>query len=241
MTNRDLFQPKLFATCLPDDLDAFDLDRLKSLVSPKRRERSEKFLFKADKARCLTGELLLRHALKNIDIKTPHVLDFTFNQYGKPSLANIDNIHFSISHSGKWVLVGISSAAIGVDVERIHTISDGLAQRFFSPDECMLLEDCDGHDHMLDMFYRIWVLKESYIKAIGKGMYCPLDAFSVLPSDTDTASLRLHDQSLPDMYLKEYSIGRGYKAAMASAIDRFPAVVECADINHVIQLTFSPY
>ena len=34
-------------------------------------------------------------------------------------------------------------------------------------------------DEKINYFYDLWTLKESYIKTIGKGLYTPLNSFSI--------------------------------------------------------------
>lgn len=49
-------------------------------------------------------------------------------------------------------------------------------------EERQLLGSIKEDRHRLTTFYQIWGLKESYIKAIGKGLALDLDRFCILPS-----------------------------------------------------------
>jgi 4'-phosphopantetheinyl transferase len=49
-------------------------------------------------------------------------------------------------------------------------------------EERQLLGSIKDDRHRLTTFYQIWGLKESYIKAIGKGLALDLDQFCILPS-----------------------------------------------------------
>ena len=51
---------------------------------------------------------------------------------------------------------------------------------------------------MQQLFCRIWVRKESYIKAKGKGLALPLNAFSVLP--LAGGPLRFYEPEMPEGY-----------------------------------------
>jgi len=224
MKTESSFFVKLLATKLPNRLDEFRLNELISLVSLQRKSRASKFKFIEDIYQSLTGEILLRYGLQNKIGFNPDHLHFSYNSYGKPVLSGIENIDFSISHSGNWVIVGLSERAIGVDTERIHNVDTGIADLYFSEEECKIVKSCSDRRTLMETFYRIWTLKEAYIKAIGKGLSCPLSTFTVIPG-VSGVSLKLSDQVLPRMFLKEYDLDPEYKCAVCCEIDSLPAEI----------------
>ena len=101
---------------------------------------------------------------------------FRYNKYGKPLFIEPKGIHFNISHSGEWVLCGVSDAPIGIDIEGGMVDMLAIAERFFSKEEAKYIDShpiCDRDD----AFFKIWTLKESYIKCIGMGLQIPLNSF----------------------------------------------------------------
>jgi 4'-phosphopantetheinyl transferase len=148
-----------------------------NILSEEKKERVNKYIFKEDKIRCILGEILLRFALWKHFGLVRNDIKFIYNEYGKPSLYGKDGIHFSISHSGSWVLCGISDSPIGVDVECIPTDSLNIAKRFFTKEEYKYIKK-QPIENQREAFCKIWTLKESYIKLIGKGLSIPLDSFS---------------------------------------------------------------
>ena len=61
--------------------------------------------------------------------------DLAFGAYGKPALAN-EEIEFSLSHSGNHVLLGLSDAPIGVDMEpKRRRVIEALRERICLPQE----------------------------------------------------------------------------------------------------------
>lgn len=129
---------------------------------------------------------LLAQALHQSD---PRALVFYQNRYGKPYLPDNPALRFNVSHSGTLGLIAIIPAApsseieieIGIDIEyqRPDLAIDALFPQTFSPAETAYLQRLDTA-RQRDAFYRLWVRKEAAIKAIGKGLSCPLDTFSAL-------------------------------------------------------------
>ncbi|MDW6001405.1 4'-phosphopantetheinyl transferase family protein [Vibrio mangrovi] len=100
-------------------------------------------------------------------------------EYGKPAIAGTYPLWFNISHSnGVGVLLLSKSGDIGVDIEFKKKDSQILkiAQRFFHRQEMAQLELLPSGDACRQA-RQLWTLKESYIKAIGKGLAQPLNSF----------------------------------------------------------------
>lgn len=154
-----------------------------SCVSTERRAQAARFIHQADAYRSVIGEVLTRVALSELTGHHIQELSFSRNAYGKPCLTLYPEIHFNVSHSGEWVaLISGGTGEMGVDVEKIAPIDLQIAERFFSPMENQYLTDILA-DQQLHTFYRLWTLKESYIKAVGMGLSIPLDSFSILPDN----------------------------------------------------------
>ena len=94
---------------------------------------------------------------------------------GKPYLPGYPGLHFNLSHSGPWGVCALSKAPVGVDVELVRPLRYDLARRFFTPGEQAWLRGRPEGE-----FFRLWTRKESFLKALGKGLTLPLDSFSVL-------------------------------------------------------------
>lgn len=169
----------LYGIVVPENIHQCDFEHMFSLVSKERQLRIKKFHFDKDKKRSMLAELLFRYILeKELNIVEDNLL-FIKNEYGKPSVSNYENIFFNFSHSGEWVLCAVSDRKIGVDVEIIQEKNLNIAERFFTNEEYTWLHKKDEKEQY-DCFYKIWTLKESYIKAEGKGLSIPLDSFSFL-------------------------------------------------------------
>jgi 4'-phosphopantetheinyl transferase len=132
----------------------------------------------------------LRHVLSLHSALLPNEWQFDYGKQGKPELTAAQyaqtGINFNLSHSGDWLLIGVLQAtahgkryALGVDIERrrdstnIHTI----LKRYFAEAEISDLLALDASKQR-DRFFDLWALKESYIKACGKGLAMVLASFS---------------------------------------------------------------
>ena len=149
---------------------------------PESRQRKVLSLRHAE-SRCLSlgAGLLLVLALetRGIDGRTVRIAE---GPYGKPYLQDFPGLHFSLSHSGKWVMCALSDAPVGCDVEQIARGTEKLAGRFFHPAEQAALAAAgpENGEARRREFTRIWTRKESYVKATGTGISVPLEKFSAL-------------------------------------------------------------
>lgn len=175
--------------------------KLETLVSPERYEKMQRYHFEVDKIRSLFAEILLRYGLKIHFGMEGDVIQFETNEYGKPRLKGCEGIHFNVSHSGDWVICAISSEQVGVDVEQVKEKNLDIAERFYAEEEYQTLLQ---YEHPSELFYRYWTLKESYVKAEGKGMSIPFTSFAFRIEDTvsdrksetssDTNSHKIYDK-----------------------------------------------
>ena len=156
-----------------------------------RRLAADKYKFLEDRLRALaSGALLLK--LCEEENLSYEMTDLTVNPYGKPYFSEHPDICFNLSHSGAKVILGVSDHDIGCDIEVIHDnpVIQTIAQHCFSPEENqMLLEEANA-EARLRLFYRLWTLRESYIKETGLGFYMPFRSFRIHLSE-NTAAVRL--------------------------------------------------
>lgn len=159
------------------------LQKFEKVISPDRRERIKKYHFEKDKIRSIMAEVLLRYSLKKDFGIVGEQVQFAANDFGKPRLKNFEQIHFNLAHSGDWVVCGISDEPIGIDVEIMKSHNLEIAKAFFTSQEYHDIIK-QPKDKQLNYFYQFWTLKESYVKAEGKGLSIPLNSFSfcILPN-----------------------------------------------------------
>lgn len=92
--------------------------------------------------------------------------EITVTDRGKPCFVTGD-LHFSISHTKTAAFCVLSDRPVGIDAENIdRNIDLALAERISSPPERQRYEDAPDKRKAL---LRLWVLKEAYAKATGRG------------------------------------------------------------------------
>lgn len=119
---------------------------------------------------------------------------------GKPFFINHRDIHFSLSHSGDYIACSFSDRETGLDLQENkepHTSALRIAKRFFAPLEYENLLSVQDPAEQLSLFYRLWTIKESYLKFIGCGLRGRLDSFLPEPLPLKETIPDLEALSLP--------------------------------------------
>lgn len=124
----------------------------------QRREKVLRCKNDADKKRSLLAGILLHFGVEND--------------------RNEGQIFYSISHSGNYVICVLSDRRVGIDIENKlrsifsegkETQLDKIAHKCLNFGETIRYETCEEHKKR-DLLLHFWTRKESYSKAIGKGL-----------------------------------------------------------------------
>lgn len=149
-----------------------------TLLTKEERDRAHRFVGPLLQRRFVAARARLRALLGDHLGRDPRSLVFLLNEFGKPRLADLPGVHFSLSHSQDRALLAVSDGPeIGADLEMMRAVDHlDLARRYFHPDEVRTIE---RHRDPRQAFFRVWTLKEAVVKAIGLGLALPLDDFAV--------------------------------------------------------------
>lgn len=164
----------------PLDLSELQTENLLKILSVDEIERAQRFHFKKDYKRFISGRGMLRQILALYLRTEAQDIEFAYNSYGKPLIkadSDGDAFSFNLSHSGGLMLFAITQGReIGIDIEHIRSDIEVLqiAQRFFTPDEIRSLKQFHGN-LQIERFYQYWTRKEAFLKAIGMGVNFPLE------------------------------------------------------------------
>lgn len=143
--------------------------QLSKYLDGNERLRAATFLREEDRYRFVIARASLRRILSSYLRLDPSKIRFATTEFGKPYLPD-SHLHFNVSHSGDWAVIGIAGRPIGIDIEQICPIKelDSLVAECFSQAERKQLDAAKDQDK-LKGFYRFWCRKEAYLKAIGRG------------------------------------------------------------------------
>ncbi len=167
-------------------LDRNELDKIKydeAILSKGRKAKIEKCSHEDDKQLSACVELLLIHALKNLDSKIILPLDITEEESGNlllnTKVEGFEKIYFNMSHSKDYAAVAIADAPVGIDIETIKTKEVEHLDKILHEEEMLVLSFITNPLEHKKYFYECWVGKESYLKNLGCGLAVRPNEFRV--------------------------------------------------------------
>jgi len=196
-----------------------DLAKYFDLLAEPERARVNNFRLIADKERFVLArgwsKLLLAQHLQ----LAPKAIEFAYTSHGKPYLANSLGLQFNISHAEDVVLLAFGQLPLGVDIEYMHRDLevDRIAQEFFHQHEFKALAQLTGLHKQQD-FFRLWVAKEAFSKALGLGLSYDLAKIELLLTSAESLQIvSIHDpaENLADWHIQPLTIMPNYLAALA--------------------------
>ncbi len=150
---------------------AFDSQFDASCLSSDEKKRADTLIIPQKRQLFIAGRCCLRNLLSTYLDIAPKAIQLTYDLHGKPSLqSNQKRLYFNVSHSNNLMLVALTlNHSIGIDIELKRPLDDmNLIARDILSDNERRVFQTKTNKH--DWFFRIWTLKESYLKAIGTGL-----------------------------------------------------------------------
>ena len=182
--------------------------KLKSIKNERARKQS------------VAAGMLLYRVLSEYGIRVEYVRN-TAN--GKPE---VPGISINLSHSGNVVICAVANKKVGCDIEEIRETDGRVATRFFCDSENEYLNSKKDEIRFRE-FFRIWTMKESYVKMTGEGLRIPINSFEIFP---DCLKVR-RDGLIQPCFMKEYEYP-GYQITICSEDGEFE--------NHIHQVVLLP-
>jgi len=141
---------------------------LRTHLSADEKQRADRFHFDHHRESFVVAHAAMRQLLAGYVKVVPENLTFIYGEQGKPDLAAkrlSTRIRFNLSHSGDFALLAVAeNLTLGVDIERINPqfAAEGIAERFFSPDEVINLLGIAA-EARAEAFFSCWTRKEAFI------------------------------------------------------------------------------
>ncbi|GAA0736787.1 4'-phosphopantetheinyl transferase family protein [Clostridium oceanicum] len=193
-----------------------NLGYLKRFLTNKEKNKLEKFVFEDDRKRYILSHGLLNYIFSDalgISIKN---IKFYLGDKGKPKIKNKYKINYNISHSKELILIGFSKEKeIGIDVEKVYYNIDykEISEAFFHPYDLLCYSNKSKIDE-IKSFFKIWVVKEAYTKALGTGLSRSLDTFFIKKS-LNNKLMVMDIINSTETYIKTFKPQLGYIAAIS--------------------------
>ena len=132
------------------------IEKIYKNIYKEKRDIISNYANLDDKKRSIISEHLLMKLFKKHNINYTNTI-FKINENGKPY---IDNLYFNISHKNDYIVAAVSNHEIGIDIETINDVDFKILKTFASNEEIKYVKDV--YD-----FYKLYTLKEAYIKMKG--------------------------------------------------------------------------
>lgn len=177
-----------------------NLGYLSGILSYEELDRAGRFVFDKDRHCYIISHGILRLILSRYIRINAKDIKFSTQKKGKPILDHpeFNNYMFNLSHANNYVIYGITrNKEVGIDIEymRLFTDCDILVNNFFSKKEINEYFNLPESIRK-KAFFTCWTRKEAFVKAIGDGLYFPLNSFSVSPNPNVESEIEIHDYGL---------------------------------------------
>lgn len=149
----------------------------------------------------------------------------------------LDDMPYNLSHSGKYALCSVATqpdTQVGCDVEVIKENKLRLAERYFCPREVEWIKSQKTETEQAEGFYRYWVLKESFIKAIRLGIKQDLSGFEIALDDKGARLVRQPDAFPEKYYYQEYRTAAGDARIAVCSIEKKFGELHYLDERNII-------
>ena len=194
-----------------------------SLLTQYEQIQAKSFYFIKDRNRYIVTRAILRKLLKGYlgSVQSKNIL-FEQTKYGKPYLhhsMNITNIKFNLSHSNDCIVYVFSkNIDVGIDIEYINKdlIIDDIVEHCCSNQEQIELQKL-FNDNKYAYFYKLWVIKEALVKAMGLGLSFDLRQMHINFAENKLINaINVIDSSKLCWTLDMFSTYNGYYSAFAA-------------------------
>lgn len=173
------------------------------------RDRVLQYHFRADRCRCLAGQLLVANFVGQPIIRSDI-------QAGNSSIKPVhrQGPMFNISHDEDLVVLATCEGfSIGIDLMRIKVSNPSVAvhemllnlRNIFTDIEWDYIQAGEREDGKLERFYQLWTGKEAYVKCLGTGLYTEpselsLHGISQSLEEQDVQITHTHDEERSRMF-----------------------------------------
>ena len=149
-------------------------------------------------------------------VEIPDALPLTVSRgtFGKPFFQTYPEIHFNISHSGRFVVCAVDDAPVGADIQEPAYLPPESWHLFMTDDE---RQHCSSPEQAL----RLWSAKEAVSKCIGAGFLRTIPTVGILGSFVE---MRMIQHENTNLFLWQQRFAGDYILSAAFCTSETPSV-----------------
>jgi len=143
------------------------LQSLSTLLTHDETIKAGRFAHKHDSDRYIISRGAIKLIMGRYLNRKPALIEIAAGENKKPYIKD-SPLFYNLSHSGNWIILGVSDSAIGIDTELVNNSFDfsDVLDEHFSPGESRFIKETKSAGR----FFMLWTRKEALTKATGKGL-----------------------------------------------------------------------
>lgn len=200
------------------DIDEASAAALSHWLTLDERQRAAAFRLPVLQHRWIAARAGMRGILGSVLNVSPQTPVFALGDQGRPYLTHPEYPYsFNLSHSGTLAAFAVCEAVIGIDVEELRALPEGVDNMVFSKPEIAALE-AEPDARRAATFFRLWTAKEAVLKALGTGLSVSGRSFTVDVSHATTPRLigaDWTDEDIAAWQLQTFEPAPGFTGAIA--------------------------
>ena len=149
-----------------NDMTDREYDAFFALLDNKKRARVSRYKNFSDRKLGVCAEMLAKKAIAEKFSVSVSDVKISAKESGQPFCENFD-IHLSLSHSGDYAVCAVSSAPVGIDIQKIVPYNPKTAKKVCSQAE---LAEIEKSGDKAAEFIKLWTKKEAVLKMLGTGV-----------------------------------------------------------------------
>ena len=193
-------------------------DNYRERLTIDRKQKIEKIKSERGKAQSLGAGIMECHAFGELGFDA-RTIRTEVSEHGKPAYYDEksgEELYLNLSHAGAYIAAICGESSVGIDVEQIREPRLAVARRFFTEREWKLLEEAEREERAA-LFFRIWTLKEAFLKTTGEGLTRELASFDVSAA-VDGESALIESVELRSLQLGQSIVSVGAKGKLPASI-----------------------
>ena len=185
------------------------------LLNDEEKQKASTFLRPELQQKYINSRGMLRKVLASYLNINPQKISIKTSEHGKPFVE--DELFFNLSHTGNKFALAISgSGEVGIDLEQYRDRKNlqGLVGKCFSEQEKNYWQGLSEQQKII-MFYRFWVRKEAFVKAVGRGIALGLNQCAVNPKNQSRfTGIPSGYGTIEDWKIVEVTLDKAYACAV---------------------------